>query len=62
MGGAETLQRLGALDPNVPVVGSSGYDELNATSQFGAGVTAFLQKLFRAQALVPQDRSSPAES
>src|SRR5579871_4632853 len=52
MGGAETLQRLRALDPNVPVVGSSGYDELNATSQFGAGVTAFLQKPFRTQALI----------
>jgi signal transduction histidine kinase/DNA-binding response OmpR family regulator len=51
MGGAETLQHLRELDPNVLVVGSSGYDEVNATSRFGTGVTAFLQKPYTADAM-----------
>jgi signal transduction histidine kinase/DNA-binding response OmpR family regulator len=52
MGGAETLRRLRELDSAVPVVGSSGYDQRNATHQFGAGVAAFLQKPYKIQELV----------
>jgi CheY-like chemotaxis protein len=51
MGGAETLRQLRQIDPDVLVIGSSGYDESNAAIQFGAGAAAYLQKPYRARFL-----------
>jgi len=48
MAGAETLVQLRRIYPSLPVIGSSGYDESEAASQFGAGVTAFLKKPYTA--------------
>lgn len=51
MGGAETLLHLRKIDPDVLVIGSSGYDETKAAARFGMGVVAFLQKPYRADVL-----------
>ncbi len=48
MDGAETLRAIRALELDVPVVMTSGYDETSAISQFAPGqVAGFLQKPFR---------------
>ncbi|MBN2195440.1 MAG: response regulator [Polyangiaceae bacterium] len=48
LGGEATFRELRARDPNVRVVLTSGYDETEAISQFGAqGLAAFLQKPFQ---------------
>jgi CheY-like chemotaxis protein len=45
MNGAETLECIRTLRPELPVVLSSGYNEADATQQFGPGTPAvFLQK------------------
>jgi PAS domain S-box-containing protein len=51
MDGAETLRRLRELDESLAVIASSGYDETNASKHFGGGITAFLQKPYKASAL-----------
>ena len=53
MGGEEALVELRAIDPNVPVVLSSGFDESEATRRFAADPAAgFIQKPYTAQRLV----------
>jgi PAS domain S-box-containing protein len=55
MGGAETLRRLRALRPNLPVLMISGYTEQSVAPQFGdsgPGPTGFLQKPFLAEDLI----------
>jgi two-component system cell cycle sensor histidine kinase/response regulator CckA len=45
MGGEETFRRLKAIRPEVPVLLSSGFDELEAARRFQAGgIAGFLQK------------------
>jgi CheY-like chemotaxis protein len=45
MGGEETFRRLRAIRPDVPVLLSSGYDELEAARKFPAGgIAGFLKK------------------
>jgi PAS domain S-box-containing protein len=52
MGGEEALDEIRAIDPQVPVIGSSGYSESVAQERFGGkGLTAFLQKPYSAAAL-----------
>lgn len=47
MGGEETFGALRALDPGLPIVLTSGYNEDDATSRFvGRGLAGFLQKPF----------------
>jgi PAS domain S-box-containing protein len=47
MGGEETFGALRALDPGLPIVLSSGYNEDDATSRFvGRGLAGFVQKPF----------------
>jgi PAS domain S-box-containing protein len=52
MSGEETLARLRILNPSVKVIASSGYNEIEAMRRFGAGISAFLQKPYRATQLV----------
>jgi PAS domain S-box-containing protein len=52
MGGAETFRRLRAIDPDVRVVLSSGYNEQEASEHFGQGrLVGFVQKPYRPRAL-----------
>jgi two-component system cell cycle sensor histidine kinase/response regulator CckA len=52
-GGAETFRELRALQPGVPVILMSGYSEQEATAPFaGQGLAGFLQKPFKAAALL----------
>ena len=45
MGGEETFRRLKAIRPEVPVLLSSGFDELEAARRFqDGGIVGFLQK------------------
>ena len=47
--GVETIRRLRAIRPRVPVVVTSGFDEREAMRRFrGEPVDAFLQKPYRA--------------
>ncbi len=47
MDGEETFRELRALDPDVRVILTSGYNEQDATSRFvGAGLAGFIQKPF----------------
>jgi PAS domain S-box-containing protein len=52
MSGEETLARLRSLRPKVKVIASSGYNEIEALRRFGDGISAFLQKPYRASQLV----------
>ena len=52
MDGRETLRRLQSVDPDVPVVLSSGFSQVEAASRFaGLGITDFLQKPYTARGL-----------
>jgi len=52
MSGEETLRQLQAVDPNVRVLLTSGYNELEAGQQFaGKGLAGFIQKPYTAEAL-----------
>ena len=62
MDGAETIQRLRAIRPRVPVVVTSGFGEREAMRRFhGEAVDAFLQKPYRAArvAQVIRDAMAP---
>ncbi len=53
MSGEETLGRMKALSPEVPIILSSGFNEMQAVKRFeGKGLAGFLQKPYRAAALV----------
>jgi PAS domain S-box-containing protein len=52
MSGEETLTRLKVTYPAVKVIASSGYNEIEAMRRFGAGISGFLQKPYRAAQLV----------
>jgi CheY-like chemotaxis protein len=52
MGGEEALLEIRAIDPQIPVIGSSGYSESMAKERFGdKGLTAFLEKPYSATVL-----------
>jgi two-component system, chemotaxis family, CheB/CheR fusion protein len=52
MGGEEALEEIRAIDPLVPVIGSSGYSESVAQERFGGkALTSFLQKPYSATML-----------
>jgi CheY-like chemotaxis protein len=52
MGGEEAFAEIKKIRPELPVILSSGYDELEATRRFGGkGVTGFIQKPYTARRL-----------
>jgi FixJ family two-component response regulator len=52
MGGEETLRRLQRIQPQVKVILTSGYNEVDAIRRFtGAGLAGFLQKPYTARRL-----------
>jgi len=58
MNGQETLGKIRALDPDVPIILSSGFNEIEATRQFeGKGLAGFLQKPYTVSALSERVRS-----
>ncbi len=58
MSGEETFERLKALDPEVKVVLSSGFNEVEAVRRFtGKGLAGFIQKPYSAGTLVQRMRS-----
>jgi len=53
MDGEETFRELRRLDPNVRVILTSGYNELDATERFaGGGLAGFIQKPYRPSDLI----------
>jgi PAS domain S-box-containing protein len=58
MSGEETLKRLKEIRPDVPVIASSGYNEIEALRRFGQGVRGFLQKPYRAAQLAEKVRGA----
>ncbi|MDQ6675953.1 MAG: CHASE3 domain-containing protein [Acidobacteriota bacterium] len=58
MSGEETLHRLSAIRPDVLVIASSGYNEVEALRRFGRGVRGFLQKPYRAAQLAEKVKAS----
>jgi CheY-like chemotaxis protein len=53
MSGAETFEKLRAIEPDVRVVLASGYTEEDATRLFGSGgIRGFVMKPFTAETLV----------
>jgi PAS domain S-box-containing protein len=63
MGGEETVARLKQIRPDVPIILSSGYNEAQAVQRFkGKGLAGFLQKPYRAAALVEKVNRVIAQS
>jgi CheY-like chemotaxis protein len=62
IGGQETLRRIRAMRPDLPVIMMSGYTEEAVAAQFdrqGPGLTMFLQKPFLAEDLAEVLRRIP---
>lgn len=58
MGGDDAFKEMRAIRPDVPVVFSSGYSELEAREQFaGAGLTGFIQKPYTLARLAEKFRA-----
>jgi PAS domain S-box-containing protein len=58
MSGQEALRRMRAIDPHVPVVLSSGFNEVEAIRRFtGQGLAGFIQKPYTPAALVEKIRT-----
>ncbi len=58
MGGEETLRHMKTINPQVKVILSSGYNEVEAVQRFtGKGLAGFLQKPYTATALAEKVRS-----
>ena len=62
LSGEETLHELKRIRPNVRVIASSGYNEVEALRRFGQGVRGFLQKPYRAAQLAEKIKTSLASS
>ena len=60
MSGEETYRHIKTLDPWVPVIVSSGYDEMEAARRFGTadGVLEFIKKPYVAQKLAERVKSA----
>jgi PAS domain S-box-containing protein len=59
MSGEETLRRLQILNPNVKVLLSSGYNEIEAVERFaGKGLAGFIQKPYTATGLAEKVREA----
>jgi CheY-like chemotaxis protein len=63
MSGEETHRRIKALRPGVPVIVSSGYDEMEAARHFGGGeMQNFIKKPYVAQLLAEKVKAAIADS
>ena len=63
MSGAEAFRELKNIDPETPVILSSGYNEVEAVERFtGKGLAAFIQKPYSAKSLVKKVRDVLEES
>jgi two-component system, cell cycle sensor histidine kinase and response regulator CckA len=63
MSGEETLSRIQALDRDIPVILSSGFNEVQAMRRFqGKGLAGFLQKPYKPEELVQKIHSVMADS
>jgi CheY-like chemotaxis protein len=61
MGGEEAFRQMQAIDPSVPVVLMSGYDETEAVGHFtGKGLAGFIRKPYRMRALIDKIREAAA--
>ena len=61
MGGEEAFRQMHRIDPAVPVILISGFDEQEAVARLeGAGLAGFIQKPYRLQALVAKLREAIA--
>ena len=59
MSGEETHRRIKAINPSVPVIVSSGYDEMEAARRFGSeGVLDFIKKPYVAQKLAEKVKAA----
>ncbi len=58
LSGEETLKELKQLRPDVIVIASSGYNEVEALRRFGQGIKGFLQKPYRAAQLAEKVKRS----
>ena len=62
MSGEETHRRIKAINPSVPVIVSSGYDEMEAARRFGSeGVLDFIKKPYVAQKLAEKVKAAMQE-
>jgi two-component system, cell cycle sensor histidine kinase and response regulator CckA len=52
MDGGEAFRSLLSINPNIPVLASSGYDEAETVARFGEGLAGFLKKPYTAKHLV----------
>ena len=58
MNGEETLRRLKLINPNIPILLSSGYNEMEAIQRFaGKGLAGFVQKPYTSTRLAEMLRS-----
>ncbi len=63
MSGEETLMRMKAVRPDIPIILSSGFHEAQAVQQFeGKGLAGFLQKPYKGSELVQKIRSVTVEA
>jgi len=63
MNGEEALGRLRLIDPNVPILLSSGYNELEAIARFqGKGLDGFVQKPYTSAGLAEKLKAALGES
>ncbi len=56
MSGVDTLQALLAVRADVPVIATSGYNEMEALRRFGEGLSGFIQKPYAPRALAEKIR------
>jgi CheY-like chemotaxis protein len=57
MSGEETLQALLAIRRDVPVIATSGYNEMEALRRFGEGLSGFIQKPYTPRSLAEKIRA-----
>jgi two-component system, NtrC family, C4-dicarboxylate transport response regulator DctD len=59
MSGEETYTRMKEISPSIPVIVSSGYDEMEAARHFGGeGVLDFIKKPYVAQSLAEKVKAA----
>src|SRR5262249_44237916 len=57
LSGEETFKRLHAIRPDLPVIATSGYNEVEALRRFGDGISGFIQKPFTPRQLAERIRA-----